>query len=302
MVYLVVVQVLIIAVVTYTALKKHNSIRNEAFLISLMILSLLYTISMNPFTLAEEQFLMIAVVFILPVASFIVLLIILATRTSHVNVIKNRSYLDEIKRKIFHLIALAMFVPGYIYRQIYDAVIDGTYVTFGISISKRNTGFFCFLLLAVALALLMLIAVVEFLRLNYKPTIFGSLLREGELNRLASYVYSAAAVYLVALLFFPHDNIVAAAIAIAFLADLAACLIGKKCRSIAINDRSLEGFLANFIIGSIAGYLIVGLAAIPVALAVAIFDFLNGASRLAINDNILFPLLAALSLKLIVAL
>ncbi|MCR8453389.1 MAG: hypothetical protein NDP13_00075, partial [Crenarchaeota archaeon] len=74
------------------------------------------------------------------------------------------------------------------------------------------------------------------------------------------------------------------------------------CRRIALNDRSLEGFLANFITGSLAGYLIVGWIAIPASLIVAILDFINGASRIAINDNILFPLLAALSLSLMTSL
>ncbi|MCR8500757.1 MAG: hypothetical protein QXY55_01245 [Candidatus Korarchaeota archaeon] len=300
--FLILAQVLMTAIISYIALKKHASIQSEAFLVGLMMLGLLYIIRMNPFTPAEEYFLAIAAAFILPVVILIVIFITFATGRVEIKVVNNKTYIDEVKRKTFHLIALALFVPKHLYRQIYNFVIDGTYATFGIFITKRDEGFLCLLLFAVALALLMLFTFIEFLRLNYKPAIFGVLLREKELNQLASYLYSAAAVYLVALLFFPHDDIVAAAIAIAFLADLAACIIGKKCRRIALNDRSLEGFLANFITGSLAGYLIVGWIAIPASLIVAILDFINGASRIAINDNILFPLLAALSLSLMTSL
>lgn len=293
-VFLIMLQVLTLMLIGYTSLRKRSNLKNELLLLCFMVLGLLHVILADPFSTAEEYFIMVALMFIIPTVGFMAMLVVIfASRNARVDAVKNRTYLDEVKRKAFHFVALAMFVPREIYRQIYEMVIDGTYVTFGIMIEKRVDGFLCFLLFAVVFSLLILFSVIEFLRLNFKPTLFGSLLREKELNQLASYFYSAVAIYLVVLFFFPYDVIVSAAIAMGFLADLVACLIGMRLHRIKFGDRSVEGTVANLIAGIIVGYYFVGWVAVPAALIIAVFDFVNGGFGLNLNDNLLFPLIAA---------
>jgi len=299
-VFILALQVLVVLLIGYTSLRKRFNLKNQLLLLALLILSLFYTSVMRPFSPAEEQFIMIAALFVLPVVGFMVLaIIIFARKSAHPEVIRNRTYLNEVQRKAFHFIALPMFVPLEYYREIYNLVLDGAYFTFGLFIEKRSMGYLCFLLFTVVLLLLVLFSLIEFLRLNFKPVLFGSLLREKELNQLASYFYSTVSVYLVTLFFFPNDRVVVAAIAIGFLADLAACLVGMKFRRFLYGDRSMEGTLANFLVGAMVGLYFVGWVAIPVAAVIAVFDFINGGFGFDLNDNLLFPLIAASLLKVL---
>jgi len=169
----------------------------------------------------------------------------------------------------------------------------------GIATPQYTEGYYSFVIFLISYSLLIMFITIEYIRLMHKPDLFTQLLRKKESDRIASYIYSTTSIYVVSLLFFPHDNIVCAAIAMGLLSDLAACIVGKKLHKIAYKDRSFEGFLANFITGSIVGYFFVGTLAIPVAFAIAIIDFLNGALELRMNDNLLFPLLAATLLMLL---
>ncbi len=210
-------------------------------------------------------------------------------------------YEDEIRRKAFHFVGFAVFLPKTVYWTAYNLAVTGFSNTFNTSIENmglNHSGYISFVIFLITYPLLVLFTITEFVRLNYKHDLFISLVRKDESNKMASYLHSTASIFIVSLLFYPYNNIVCAAIAMGLLADLAACIVGKRYHKIAYKDRSLEGFMANFLVGAIAGYFFVGAIAIIVGLLIATIDFLNGALELKLNDNFLFPVLIALFLYL----
>ncbi len=279
--------VLMISMIIY---QKRSDMRNQCLLLFMLVLSIAYLAIWKPFTPATQVFILTAATVIIPVITLVVIIINYFSGGQTTN---TGNYRMEIKRKLFHLVGFLVFIPPAVVWMSYISAIYGFTSLSGITTSKYNQGYYSFVIFLITYSLLILFVTIEYIRLTYKPDLFTQLLREKESDRIASYIYTATSIYIISLLFFPYDNIVCAAIAMGLLSDLAACIVGKKLRKIAYKDRSLEGFLANFITGSIVGYFFVGIIAILVALAIATVDFLNGALELRINDNLLFPLLAA---------
>lgn len=270
--------------------RKGGDLKNIILLLGLLLGAITYLFVSKPFTFEEEFFILFGSLVIMSVVAIMAMLVHLLFGGGERRGVQ--SYLDEIKRKAFHFVAFLMFVPWDAYRAIYVQSVVGFNAMFGTALKPVQEGFLTFVIFLVAYSLMMLFTILESVRLLYVPSLFAKLLRPYELNRFASYLFSTAAIFLLSLFMYPYDNAFAAALVIGFLADLAACLVGMKFRKYAYNDRSLEGGLANFIVGFISGAYFVGLIAIPVALIIAVFDFINGALEINLNDNLVFPLLA----------
>ena len=275
--------------------KKGGDFKNSFLLLSLIASSVVYLVLIKPFSFEEELFILVGSGIIMAIVSLMVVVVQLVFGGDQRKGV--RSYWEEIQRKAFHFVAFLMFVPWDVYRSIYVQGVVGFNQMFGTHIELLNEGFLTFSLFLVTYALLILFTIVESLRLLMFPKLFSKLLRPYEFDRFASYLYSTAAIFLLSVFMFPFDSGFAAALTIGFLADLAACLIGMKFRRFVYNDRSLEGGLANFLVGFLCGYYFIGLLAAPVALVIALFDFVNGALELGLNDNLVFPLLAGSIIK-----
>lgn len=276
---------------TIITLERREDIKNQALLLFVLAMAIIPMINMD-LDADSQIFVYVALATIIPIVAIMAITISILTKPKKSN---NGSldFKNELKRKAFHFVGLLVFIPPQILWIPYYAGVTGFNYMFNMNAKIIENGFISFIIFIVTYALLIIFMIIEFIRLKYVPNLFNVLLREKEYNRIASYFYSTVSIFFVSLAFLPHDNIVCAAIAMGFLADLAACLIGKRLHKIAYRDRSLEGFIANFITGGVVGYYFVGAPAIIVALIIATVDFINGALNLRINDNLIFPLLAA---------
>jgi len=281
--------------ITIIIFDKRQDIRNQILL--LLVLTVSAILMMNKNLDADSQmFIFVALAVIIPIVTVMAIIISILAKSKEIPNNDSLNFKNELKRKAFHFVGLLIFIPSEILWVPYYMGVTGFNYMFGMNAKIVYNGFLSFEIFLVTYALLIIFMIIEFVRLKYLPSLFGILLRKREYNRIASYFYSTTSIFFVSLVFFPQDKIVCAAIAMGFLADLAACIVGKRLHKIAYRDRSLEGGIANFVVGTIVGYYFVGIIAIPVALVIAIIDFINGAFDLRINDNLLFPLLVAILL------
>jgi len=280
-----------VGMLAIAAILKRTDLRNVIILLTLLTISAIYLYRGINLGLDAQLFVLVALAVIVPIITLISIIVnVLSKNTEPAN---NLGLRGEIRRKAFHLVGLLVFIPPEVFWIPYYRGVIGFNYFFNANLHPCTAGFLSFIVFLVTFSLIVAFALIEFLRLTYRPDLFGSLLRDYEKDRIAAYFYSTTAIFVVAVFFYPNDAIVAAAIAMGFLADLAACIVGKRFHKISYKDRSLEGCLANFAVGSLVGYWFVGMIAIPVALVLAIVDFLNGALELKLNDNLLFPILVA---------
>ncbi|MDI6757623.1 MAG: hypothetical protein QME32_06345 [Endomicrobiia bacterium] len=182
--------------------------------------------------------------------------------------------LEEIKRKLFHLLTL-IYVVGYWFLP-RDIAVGGMGVTIFVAL------------------------LIEAVRLNHKK-INGLILllgihRKSEEQHLSGLLWTLSGAFFTMYVFESPANplvmrsIVLAALLYAALGDTAAALVGRLVGRTKIGSKSLEGSLACLVTNLIVGYFLLPW---PVFLWGAVFSTFFELIKWPLNDNFWIPILSA---------
>jgi len=201
---------------------------------------------------------------------------------------------SEIARKIFHSIVLILILPGDVLQPFYKIGVNYLNTITPDIIPLNEVEFLKVAITLITGSLIPIFVIIEFQRIYLRIGLLPSnLLRESEKKRLASYLYTTASIFFISLLV--PQNMLIASIGLSLLADAAAAIVGKKFgRFLITENRSVEGCLAGFLVGFLFAILFVPpTLALISALFIEITDVLNTRN---INDNLLFPIISALTM------
>ncbi|OQW49919.1 MAG: hypothetical protein A4S09_11785 [Proteobacteria bacterium SG_bin7] len=187
-------------------------------------------------------------------------------------------------RKLWHIITVS--IVSYLY-----AVLDRK-----MSLQILSVAMFFF----VGLDLMRLKS--EFLN-RFAVKIFGTVMRRNEINSPAGTTYLLSGVFICVLLF-PHDVVLLTLIFLA-IADPVASYFGIRWgKDKIINNKSLQGTLAAFVVCTIISYIYFqkkGLLLDRILLASLISGIIGALSELLpirkMDDNLTFPILCSLALR-----
>lgn len=152
--------------------------------------------------------------------------------------------------------------------------------------------------LTLLITYLVIILTIEHLRLDkgFKLPLFSSLLRKKEIVGLGSHVYFTLGALVAVSVF--SENVAFAALLMTTFGDASAALVGKRFGNIRIfrNGKSLEGFIAEFIVDLVIGYIF--LSSWPVAILMAGVATLVETYFVKIDDNLAIPVFSGFSVEL----
>ncbi len=209
---------------------------------------------------------------------------------------------SEIRRKLMHSVVLFVFLPLPLLYQLFE---------YGLKSINSATSFFMDLKITIVegispitLGAIILIGsilpifiVLDILRLDFSISIVPEkLLRKHEINTFGGHVYITLGLLIVAMAF--PERIFLASAAVAFISDTASAIIGRAFgRHKIVEGRSVEGTIAGIIAGILSAIPFVPLLpSVIVGIIIGITDIII-ANKL--NDNLVFPLVSALTLYII---
>jgi len=248
---------------------------------------------------------------VLPIACFVLTIVLalfllslklISKPISRVLRLKNTDNIyREVVRKAFHFIVLILVLPREYLLYIYQSgiFIMNSVVLFSSREITSMTGLFLRdALIIVSGSAVFVFIIFEFLRINFGVVLYPNILiRAVEEKSIAAHVYTALSIFFVSLVF--PEYIIIPSIIIPTLQDAMAAIVGKSLgRIVIIRGRTLEGCIAGFLTSITLGLFFLDVfTTIMLAVILGVFDFLSNA--LNINDNLLFPIISAISLQII---
>ncbi len=213
----------------------------------------------------------------------------------------DESLWKEIFRKAFHFIVLILILPRqylfYIYSSyifMLNSIIPGQ----GFESASIEAYFIKDAIIIVSGSAVFAFILLELLRINFRIMLYPNILiRSVEEKTVAAHVYTAISIFFISMVF--PESVLVPSIIIPILQDAMAAVVGRGFgKRVIARNRTLEGCLAGFLTGFLVGiYFLNILIALLVAAILEIADFLTTAIN--INDNLLFPIIAAISISYI---
>lgn len=201
------------------------------------------------------------------------------------------SWVSEIKRKSFHAVVVLLFLPENLLKSLYFTGIDLLNPITAYSIDSIQDNFLKNALIIVTGALFICFTLFEFLRMDMKIYVYPrEFLREHEEYEFAAYFYTAGACFFVSVFF--KSTVIVSSITISLVYDAFSAIIGKMLgkRKI-VENRTLEGTLAGFIVSTLAAAFFIPIySAFVASFIICLIDIINKNN---INDNLLFPITSA---------
>ncbi len=207
----------------------------------------------------------------------------------------------EIFRKSFHFIMLILILPRDFLFSIYQAgifTINSLTIIFHYNVRIMTEAFLRDALIILAGSAVFVFILFEVMRINFGIVLYPNILiRSIEEKSIAAHFYTALSIFFVSLIF--PEKIVIPSIIIPIIQDAMAAIVGRSIGRITIIEgRTLEGCVAGFITSVVLGLLFLDIfTAILLGIILEIIDFLS--NILNINDNLLFPIISALTLQVV---
>ena len=205
-----------------------------------------------------------------------------------------KNILHEIFRKLFHGVAFILLIPSSYLKPLYSIGVESLNFISPTPISIEDVAFLKDALILVIGGLVTTFLILEFLRIYLGFQIFSrEILRGKEERSLAAYLYTAVGFFFISIIF--PEKIIIASIMISLITDATAAIIGMKFgKTRILKNRTLEGCLGGFIAGVLTGIIVLPIHI--VVITVLIVEIVDAINVININDNLLFPIISAISI------